>query len=257
MAAVVRFCGRCGAQLAPGAPFCGRCGTPVVGQAVVAQPVYTYPAAPRTTYPTTAQFKLSQGMIAGGLLAALAIVTVIVSTVAVSRFVGGSHTSCKANCAPKIVTALPESATYRSATYGYQVSYSSRWAVRAQDAGGITLGTKIGSVQVTATKGSQPEQALQAAVSALPSGTWQDVTLVSSVRGAHLGDQDGVGALYSANLISSSSSASKVRFAVIAASRGGVTVVVFVSDPADLKSSPSGMSEAQEFDYLCTEFAWP
>ena len=28
MAIQARFCGRCGAQVLPGAPFCGRCGMP-------------------------------------------------------------------------------------------------------------------------------------------------------------------------------------------------------------------------------------
>jgi hypothetical protein len=256
MAVAVRFCGRCGAQLVPGAQFCGRCGAPALTQAVVAEPVYSYPVAQSAAYPTAGQFKLSQGLIAGALLLALAVVTVIVSAIAVSRFVGGSHTACTANCAPKILTPLPEGATYRSSAFNFQVNYSSRWNVRSEDSSSITLGTRVGSVQVVGTKGSQPAQALQAAVSALPSGTWQNVTLVSSLKGAHIGDQDGVGSLYSANLIGSSSAATTVRFALIAASRNGVTVVVFAVDPADPKSSPSGMPEAPEFDYLCTEFAW-
>ena len=76
------------------------------------------------------------------------------------------------------------------------------------------------------------------------------------LKGAHIGDQDGVGAVYSANLIGASQTATKVRFAVIAASRNGVTVVIFAVDPADPKSSPNGMPEGQAFDYLCTEFSW-
>jgi hypothetical protein len=256
MAVAVRFCGRCGAQLAPGAQFCGRCGAPLLAQPVVAQPVYSYPTAQRMAYPTAGQFKLSQGLIAGALLLALGVVTVVVSAVAVSRFVGGSHAACTANCAPKIVTPLPEAATYRSSAFNFQVNYNSRWNVRSEDSTSITLGTKVGSVQVVGTKGSQPADALQATVSALPSGTWQNVRLVSNLKGAHIGDQDGVGSVYSANLIGSSSAATTVRFAVIAASRSGVTVVIFAVDPADPKSSPSGMPEAQEFDYLCTELAW-
>ena len=97
---------------------------------------------------------------------------------------------------------------------------------------------------------------LVTAVSGLPSSKWQDVTLVGNLRGAHIGDQDGAGAVYSANLVGSSQTATKVRFAVIAATKGGVTVVVFAADPADPKNSPNGMPEGQEFDYLCTEFVW-
>src|SRR5947199_9465 len=151
----LRYCGRCGAPLPPGATFCGRCGTPV-----------------------------------------------------------------------------------------------------AQAATGVTLGTRVGSVQVTGSSGGSPDRALQSTVSGLPSSKWQDVTLVGNLRGAHIGDQDGAGAVYSANLVGSSQTATKVRFAVIAATKGGVTVVVFAADPADPKNSPNGMPEGQEFDYVCTEFTW-
>lgn len=251
MAVALRFCGRCGAQVAPGAPFCGRCGAPVSAQ-VALQPVYSYPAA----YPTARQFKLSQVMIAGGLLVLLAVVTVVVSAFAVARFAGGSHATCTVNCAPKFVTPLAEAATYRSSAFNYQVNYNSEWTIRTQDASGVTLGTRIGSVQVIGARGGRADQALQSTVAALPTGTWQDVTLVSNLKGAHVGDQDGVGAVYSANLIGASSAATRVRFAVIAASRNGVTIVLFAVNPADLKSSPSGMPEGAEFDYLCTEFVW-
>jgi hypothetical protein len=256
MAVALRFCGRCGAQVAPGATFCGRCGAPVAAQVMAAQPVYSYPVARPAAYPTVGQFKLSQVMIAGGLLAALAIVTVAVSAFAVSRFAGGSHAACTANCAPKFVTPLPEAATYRSSAFNYQVNYNSEWTVRTKDANGVTLGTRIGFVQVTGMKGGRADQALQSALSTLPTATWQDVTLVSNLKGAHIGDQDGIGSVYSANVIGANSAATKVRFAVIVASRNATTVVVFAVNPADTKNSPSGMPEGAEFDYLCTEFVW-
>lgn len=255
MAIAMRFCGLCGAQVAPGAPFCGRCGAPVAAQ-VAPRPVYGYPAAGPTAYPTARQFKLSQATIAGGLLVLLAIVTVVVSAFAVSRFVGGSRSACTANCAPKFATPFPEAAAYRSSAFKFQVNYNSHWTVRAQDADGLTLGTKIGSIEVVGTRGGTAAQALQSTVAALPTGAWQDVTLVANLKGAHVGDQDGLGAVYSANFIGASSAAVNVRFAVIAATNNGVTVVVFAVNPADAKSSPNGMAEGAEFDYLCTEFAW-
>lgn len=220
-------------------------------------PVYSYPMAHPVAYPSTRQFKLSQIAVAGGLLLILAIVTVAVSAFAVSRVFGGNHTTCTANCAPRIVTPLPESSTYRSAAYKYEVDYVSSWTVRNQDANGITLGTKIGQVQVVGMRATQPlDVALQSAVSSLPTAQWQDVALVSTLKGAHIGDQDGIGAVYAANLVGAGSTATKVRFAVIVATRGGVTVVVFAADPADPKNSPNGIPEGQEFDYLCTEFRW-
>ncbi len=257
LAAQVRFCGRCGAQVPFGAHFCGRCGAPQVAQAVAATPAFSYAMAPHPTYPTARQYRTSQVAIAGGLLAILAIVTVVVSIFSVSHVIGGTRSTCTANCAPKIVTPLPESSTYMSASYKFQVNYSSEWTVRSQDAKGISLGTKIGLLQVAGMSGDQLQsQVLQATVSALPTAQWQDVARVSDLKGAHIGEQDGIGAVYSANLIGTNSTSAKVRFAVIVATRGGVTVVIFAADPADPAKSPHGMPEAQEFDYLCTEFRW-
>src|SRR5438046_10314295 len=86
-AAPARFCGRCGAPLAPGATFCGRCGTPVA-TAAVAQPVYRY-APP--TYPAARQYKLAPAMIAGGLVLIPIVVAVIVGVIAAAPFRGGAH----------------------------------------------------------------------------------------------------------------------------------------------------------------------
>lgn len=260
----VRYCGRCGAPLAPGATFCGRCGTPVATQAAVAPPPYVYPhayqqpypQAPHAGYPTARQVKLAPAMIAGGLIVILLVIAVVISAFAVAQFGPGNRQTCKSNCSPKFVTPLAEQASYTSSTYKFQVNYASDWSVRSQDSNGITLGTKLGSVQVLGMSGGNPDQVLQSTVTALPSSKFQDVTVVSNLKGAHIGDQDGIGSVYSANFVGTSQTASKVRFAVIVASRGGVTVVVFALDPADPKNSPNGMPEGQEFDYLCTEFVW-
>ena len=256
----VRYCGRCGAPLGLGATFCGRCGTPVALQAAVAPPPYAYPQAypqvPRAAYPTARQVKLGPAMIAGGLIVILLVIAVVISAFAVSQLASGSHQTCRSNCSPKFVTPLAEQASYKSSAFKFQVNYASNWTVRSQDANGITLGTKLGSVQVNGMSGGSPDQVLQSTVNALPSSRFQDVTLVSNLKGAHVGDQDGIGSVYSANFLGTSQTASKVRFAVIVAARGNVTVVVFALDPADPKNSPNGMPEGQEFDYLCTEFVW-
>ena len=247
-------CARCGAPIAPGAAFCGHCGTPVAMQAVAAPPLYRYPPPP--PYQTARQTRLAPAMIAGGLVLVLIAVATVVGVIASAQFVSGNHQACTSNCNPKLITPLPEAATYRSSAYRFQVNYFSPWTVRSETASGITLGTKLGTVQVTGMSGGQPEQVLQSTVSALPSANFQDVTLVNNLKGAHIGDQDGVGAVYSANLLGSSQTVTKIRFAVIAAMRNGVTVEVLAVNPADPKSSPNGMPEGQLFDYLCTEFVW-
>jgi hypothetical protein len=251
-----RFCGRCGVPLAPGAPYCGRCGTPVVAQSVAAQPMYRYPQAPPAAYGRARQSKLTPVWIAGGLVLILVAVAIAVGGFAVSQFNNTTRSRCTQDCAPKFATPLPEESSYRSSAFKYTVNYRSDWTVRAQDANGVTLGTKVGSVTVTGMSGGNPDAVVQSTVSALPSTKWQNVKLVTDVKGAHLADQDGSGAVYSADLLGASQTAVKVRFAVIAASRGGVTVVLFAVDPADPKNSPNGMPEAQAFDYMCTEFMW-
>jgi len=256
--APVRYCGRCGAPLTPGASFCGRCGSPVAVQAAVAPaPVYRYAPAPSVAYPAPGRPKLGPAVIAGGLVAVLVVAGLAVGLLALAQIGrGGNHATCTANCAPKFVTPLAEQASYRSATFNYQVNYSARWTVRSQDASGITLGTRVGQVQVAGSQGASPQQAIEAAVAALPTSTWQDVTLVDELKGAHLGDVQGAGAVYSANLVGASQTATKVRIGIVAASHNGVTVVVMLTDPADVKGSPNGLPEGQAVDYLCTEFVW-
>ena len=224
-------------------------------QAAPPPPAYRYAPAP-PAYPTAGQARLGGILIAGGLILVLLIVGLVVGGIAVSQIGRGGPTTCTVNCPPKFVAPLPEQASFTSTAYKFQVNYSSRWTVRDQNAAGVTLGTRVGLVQVIGSKGPSPEQALQATISALPTSKWQDVTPLHGLRGARIGDVDGVGEIYSANLVGSSQTAAKVRIAVIAAAKGGVTVVVLASDPADPKGSPNGFPEGQEVDYLCTEFVW-
>lgn len=266
-----QFCSRCGAPLAPGAAFCGVCRTPVVAptgaaaSAAVYQqpqqfayappPQYAYPAAP----PRAARIgggRTTQIAVAAGLIVILVVVAVVASVFAY-RAVSGSHKTCTANCSPKVITPLPAAATYRSSAFKYEVDYSDTWTIRSQDADGVVLGTKLGFVSITGSKaGPSLDQVVQSAVAALPSATWQSVKLVNGVKGAHLGDQDGLGEVYSANLIGANSKAAVVRFAVIAATKGNVTVVVFAVNPSDPGHFANGMAEGFLFDYMCTEFRW-
>jgi len=258
-----QFCGRCGAPLMSGAAFCGVCRTPVVAPVgaaasspAYAVPQYAYPYAPPPAARIGRGGRTTQVAVAGGLILILVVVAVAVSLLAY-RAVSGSHTNCTSNCSPKVVTPLPAAETYRSSAFKYEVDYFETWTVRNQDANGIQLGTKIGFVDVEGAKaGPSLDQVVQATVAALPSSTWQSVKLVSTLKGAHLGDQDGLGEIFSANLIGSNSKAAVVRFAVIAATKGDVTVVVFAVDPADTTHFANGMPEGFVFDYMCTEFRW-
>ena len=251
MAVQARFCGHCGNALAPGAPFCGRCGAPAGPPSQVAYPAYAYPQAP------PARSRLGpQIAVAGLLVAILIVVTVAVSFFAI-RQADASHKNCTANCSPQVVKPLPASATYKSSAYKFEVDYISRWTVRSQDASGIELGTDMGTVSVIGSvTTAAPDQVLQNAVAALPTATFQGVAHVSDLKGAHLGERDGVGGIFAASIVTSNSKAVKVRFAVIVAAKNGVTVVMFALDPEDTSHFASGMPEGQLFDYMCTEFRW-
>jgi hypothetical protein len=256
MAVQTRFCGRCGAPIAPDAPYCGRCGTPQYPLQAATAPAYQYAYAPARSQSTLRRYSGTQIAVAVGLLAILAVVTVGLSAFAVSQVIG-NHSTCTSNCGPRIVTPLAAPATYKSSAFGYKVDYDPTWTVRSQDAQGIVLATKLGLLQVAGTKSGQPlEQVVQAVVSALPSATWQSIAQVSDLKGAHIGDQDGMGVVYSANLIASNGSAAKVRFFVIAATKGGTTVAMFGVNPADPKDFPNGIPEGVEFDAVCQQFQW-
>jgi hypothetical protein len=256
MAVQPRFCGNCGAQVPPNATYCGRCGAPQAPLPIATPAAYAYPSATPRRLTGIGRISGAQIAVAAGLLIVLSIVTVALSAFAVSQVIG-TRKPCTTNCGAKIVTPLPAPATYKSSAFGYEVDYNPDWTIRSQDSQGIILATKLGLLQVAGTKSGQALQELTSAtVSALPSSTWQDVLHVTDLKGAHIGDQDGIGSVYSANLIQSNAKAAKVRFFVIAATRGGVTVVIFGVNPSDTKDFPNGIPEGQEFDALLQEFQW-
>jgi hypothetical protein len=195
-------------------------------------------------------------MVAAGLLIILSVVTVVGSAFAVSQVLG-THKPCTLNCGARIVTPLPAPASYKSSAFGFQVDYNPNWTVRNQDPQSVTLATKFGLLSVVGAKLGQPlDQVIQSALSALPTSQWQDVLHVSDLKGAHIGEQDGIGAVYSANLVGSNATATKVRFVIIAATRNSVTVVIFGANTADLKNYPNGIPEGEQFDALCQQFQW-
>lgn len=270
MAVQRAFCGNCGSPLAPGATFCGRCGAPVGVAAPVQQVVATaqpgYPAYPGYqgyAYPRAqpapgrlGRDHTTQIAVAIGLVFLLVLGAAIVSAIALFNN-PGQHTVCTQNCGPKVGTALRAEATFTSTTYGFEVDYDSSWTVEDKTGAAIELSTDAGGVVVMGQKSSSPlDQVINAFVGKLPSATYQDIKAVQDIKGAHLGDQDGTGTIYSANFITSNANAVKVRFAVIAATKNGVTVLMFALNQADTQDFASGIPEGQKFDYMATTFRW-
>ena len=274
MAVQTAFCGNCGNALAPGATFCGRCGAPVTAAAAVpvtapaagapvqypgyaAPPAYAYPRA-NPAPGRISRDHTTQIAVAMGLIFLLIIATVVVSLIAINNN-PGSHQPCTQNCGPKIGQALPAPATYKSSKFGFEVDYDPAWKVQNNAADGVQLSTDAGAVTVFGSKGGSQglDQVITSFVKSLPSATYQDVAAVMDVKGAHLGDQNGLGAIYSANYVGSNSGAVRVRFAVISATKNGVNVILFAINEADPKDFASGIPEGQVFDYMCTTFRWP
>src|SRR5437899_11163824 len=148
MAVETRFCGACGAQVAPGAPFCGRCGAPQGPLPVAAQPAYAYPAAPPRQAAWRRRVGGSQIAVATGLLIILAAVTVGLSSFVASQVIG-TRKPCTSNCGARIVTPLPAPATYKSSTFGYTVEYDPDWTARTRDAQGDDRASKPSQPHVT------------------------------------------------------------------------------------------------------------
>jgi len=279
------FCGRCGAPqlaaaaipavataaaappMAPPAAYGYAVAAPptappaAYGYAVAAPPTappaaYGYRVAQPGAFPRVGQAKVPQAMVIGGVLLILVVAVVAITSFALARSIG-THPTCASNCGPQLIAPLPEAATYHSNAFGFEVDYNSSWKVRSQDANGLALGTAYGAVTVVGSKaGPSPGQLINNTVAALPSAKWQSVTQLADLRGAHIGIQDGQGAVYSANLIGSGTTSTLVRFAVIAATRGTTSVVIFAVDQAAPKDFTYGIPEGGEFDYMCQEFRW-
>jgi hypothetical protein len=235
---------------------------PAVAAAMAPPPMappaaYGYRVAQPGAFPAAGRVKVPQVMVIAGIIVILAIAVVAISAIALSKALGGTHPVCTSNCGPQVIAPLPEANTFHSNAFGYEVDYSSNWKVRSQDANGISLTTSNGLLTVVGSKaGPTLGQLIDATVAALPSSKWQSVTKVTDLKGAHLGVQRGQGAIYSANLIGSGTTATTVRFAVVAGTRGGASVVIFALDPSDTKDFRYGIPEGQSFDYLFQEFRW-
>jgi hypothetical protein len=157
------------------------------------------------------------------------------------------------------VSPLPESASYSSRAFGFEVGYPSSWSVAQSDDSSVALSTRLhGSFVVAGEKaGKSDDRLIQEAIGSLPSSQWQNVQEVGPIHGAHIGVQDGTGKVFSAQLAPSGGQAQNVRIAVVVATRGNLSVIAMGIDPADVKGSPNGIPEAGPFDFVLAEFQWP
>lgn len=259
-AAVVGYCGRCGAPFgADAGPYCGRCGN-AIAPLPPAATGYTYPVVPSALVPG-AQHKLSHGrmlLLAGGVVAALVIViTVIV--------VGAKPSTkpCGFSCAPRSGPRLLSTSAYASQRFGYTVEYDSNtMSIANQDQSGVQLQARDGDGEVdfTATSGSDTSVAIQNALSKLSSSQFQNMQQVGSVRGAEIGLVLGQGTAYSASFVppDGTGQAIPVGIVIMSSSQNGVTITVtaFSATDHDIRDAPYGLDASSNFDYPVTNTIW-
>jgi hypothetical protein len=257
---VARFCGRCGAPIAPGALYCGNCGAPLATAPPTAAAV-AYPAYPQYVYPYAParppDARLGP-LLLGGAMAGVLVLAVLALSVFAVVARGSSFKPCTARCGPRTVTPFPEQNSFTSKAFRFRVGYPAGWSIQDHDDSSVAFSTRLsGAFLVQGEKPGKSDDALiQQAISSLPSSRWQNVQPLGPIHGAHIGQQDGSGQLFSASLEPAGGQAQKVRIAVIAATHSGVSVTIMGIDPADDQHSPNGIPEAELFDYVLAEFTW-
>jgi hypothetical protein len=169
---------------------------------------------------------------------------------------------CIVNCPPPspsglTQSALPEGETFKSSTLGFAVNYPKSWKVQSHAAAEAVFETDTGLLKVQGYKGSPGFAGLVSKeVGNLDPTEFPDVKSAGTIKGAHIGSQQGEGQLYSATLYppSGGGQGQLVRIALIGATRGDVTVLVTALVPYDQQS---GRMAAEDVDYALTLFSWP
>jgi len=247
------YCGRCGAPLPPGAPFCGRCGAP---HRVQAAPLYSY----ATTSP--AARAAARGNIGHGRVIAIVAAVLLIAAgggALLANVLTKPVGHCSFDCGPPVGRPLAEAQTYTSSEFGFQVDYSAPFSEAQSDGHTLVLQDRNGTVTVVGQQRSKgDDQLVSDAAANLPSAQVQNVSSKLPVNGAHVGSAQGSGTIFSADgLPANGGEGSQLRVAIVAATRGDVSVVVvaamsFDNDPRN----PGGVAEAGLIDYFLTEFRW-
>src|SRR5205807_2561056 len=156
-----------------------------------------------------------------------------------------------------------EEQLYRSPRLGFSVGYSGSWGNgRALPGGGVSIDTADGGfLEIVGSRTESPAQMIVDRLGRFSQQVFPDVRALGPVHGARIGTVNGVGTLYGATLVPTGGGPSqRVRFALIAAQRGSLTLLVTAADYYDQSITgyiPTGMPQALAMDYALTAFAWP
>jgi hypothetical protein len=164
---------------------------------------------------------------------------------------------CTQRCGPTSGVAVPQPSRYHSSDFGFDLPYTDLWKIVQQDRRSVLFQTVAGQFMVSGQNaGKSDQQLVQEAIGNLPDSQFQSITPVSSIRGAHVGYQDGTGVIFSATFLPQGGRALRARVAVVAATKNRVSVTVVGIDPWAPKA-PNGIPESPQFDAALSEFQWP
>lgn len=214
---------------------------------------YPYRSIPRREAPRA---RLGWARFLLVLLTVLALGAILV-TVLASVLTPPETTTCTQHCGPTPGTAIPQPARWRSSVYDFEVAYSDPWKVVQQDGTSVVFQTAAGQFSVQGQRaGKSDQQLVQEAITVLPDSQFQSITPISSIRGAHVGYQNGTGAVFSSTFLPEGGRAIRARVAVIGVTRGAVSVTVVGIDPW-VSAAPNGIPESSQFDAALSQFQWP
>jgi hypothetical protein len=189
------------------------------------------------------------------LLAVIAIGAIAVTVVA-ALLTPAPATPCTQHCGPTGGLAVPQPARYHSPDFGFDVAYTDPWKIVQQDRKSVLFQTSTGQFLVYGqAAGKSDQQLVEDGVAALPDSQFQSVTPSNSIRGAHVGYQNGAGTVYSATFLPQGGRALRTRIAVIAATKKGVSVTTVGIDPL-VPQAPNGIPEGSQFDAALSQFQW-
>jgi hypothetical protein len=201
-----------------------------------------------------------------GALGAAAVVAMVIGPLAVSalavpagvaRFAERPARPCTSYCGPARVAPIPASSVYHSSAFGYDVAFSQPWEANQQDGQSLVLLSGAQTLMVVGKPAGKTDQQLsQEALAALPDAQFQTITRLGPIRGAHIGAQKASGGMYSATFLPDAGTTIQVRIAVMAATRGEVSVTVLAWSPFDA-SAPNGIDNGSTIDDVLSQFRWP
>jgi hypothetical protein len=182
----------------------------------------------------------------------------------------GPEKQCVVNCPPPVFTKAAGDEDYQASdarafadVTGFGVSYTSNWKVHPHGRGLVTFDTDDGGFfEVRVAPAANLPQLITQRLKALNPQTFPDLKVVGPIRGAHIGGTAGTGTLYGGTMVpgGGGGSAERIRFAIIAAKRGNVALLVTAGDWYDRNVTsqiPTGMADAPAIDYTLAQLRWP